>query len=168
MTFRFDELVGPTLVNGKGEELPSLEALQGKKFVMLYFSARWNGPSLKFTPLLAGAYRAHKEHIIAGESDAHDRVEAKEIEVVFVSFDSVKSEYEQYQTPMPWLTMPWPVWRIKEELSKKYGVDNFGLPALVVLDGNSGEVVSKNGRGEFADYFEGSYETKPPSRCVVS
>lgn len=159
-----DELVGPTLVNCKDEEVETSKALQGKKYVMLYFSARWCGPCVRFTPILAGAYRAHKLSCDAG---AHDGVDAGDIEVVFISLDSVKSEYDQYRTAMPWLTIPWPVWRIKDELLKKYGVDVMGIPALVVLDGNSCQIVTRNGRTEFAQYFKGDYETKPPSGCVL-
>ena len=34
MTFNFEELIGPTLLNDKGEAVSSSEALKGKKYVM--------------------------------------------------------------------------------------------------------------------------------------
>ena len=88
--------------------------------------------------------------------------------MVFVSLDSVQSEYDRYRTDMPWLTVPWPVWRIKDELSKKYGVNVMGIPALIVLDGKTGQVVSKAGREEYVNYFKGDYATQSPSGCVLS
>ena len=132
----------------------------------LYFSAKWCGPCLKFTPLLAGAYRAHREHVGARAGD--EAGDLDDIEVVFVSLDSVQSEYDRYRTDMPWLTVPWPVWRIKDELSKKYGVNVMGIPALIVLDGKTGQVVSKAGREEYVNYFKGDYATQSPSGCVLS
>eukprot|EP00584_Thalassiosira_punctigera_P019288 CAMPEP_0172550886 /NCGR_PEP_ID=MMETSP1067-20121228/33396_1 /TAXON_ID=265564 ORGANISM="Thalassiosira punctigera, Strain Tpunct2005C2" /NCGR_SAMPLE_ID=MMETSP1067 /ASSEMBLY_ACC=CAM_ASM_000444 /LENGTH=167 /DNA_ID=CAMNT_0013338567 /DNA_START=95 /DNA_END=598 /DNA_ORIENTATION=- len=167
MSSQFEELVGPTLLNDKGEEVPSSEALRGKKYVMLYFSAHWCPPCRKFTPLLAAAYNAHKAHVAAtGGGDDDDE---GEIEVIFVSSDSVQSEYDQYRGAMPWLSVPFSnlhKLRIKDELSGKYGVR--GIPDLIVLDGNNCEVVERNGRGRYASYFKGEYETASPSGCVVS
>ena len=92
-----------------------------------------------------------------------------DIEVIFVSSDSVQSEYDQYRGTMPWLSVPFSnlhKLRIKDELAGKYGVR--GIPMLVVLDGSSGDVLTKNGRGEYVNYFKGEYETTSASGCVVS
>ena len=131
----------------------------------LYFSAHWCPPCRRFTPLLADAYSAHKDHL-AGGGDAEDDV--GEIEVIFVSLDSVKSEYDQYRGTMPWLSVPFAnlhKLRIKDTLSGKYSVR--GIPALIVLDGESGEVVTMNGRGQYANYFKGEYSSGS-SMCSVS
>ena len=55
--------------------------------------------------------------------------------------------------------------RIKDDLSKKYSVR--GIPALIVLDGESGNVVTMNGRGQYTSYFKGEYSTGS-NGCVVS
>mmetsp|Transcript_17447 Transcript_17447/g.37701 ORF Transcript_17447/g.37701 Transcript_17447/m.37701 type:complete len:163 (+) Transcript_17447:113-601(+) len=162
MASQMEELVGPTLLNGKGEEVPTSEALKGKKHVMLYFSAHWCPPCRKFTPLLAEAYNAHKEYL-AGDG------EVGEIEVIFVSSDSVQSEYDNYRGTMPWLSVPFSNLHklgIKDKLSGKYSVR--GIPALIILDGNSGELVTKNGRGEYGSYFKGEYQSTSSSGCTVS
>mmetsp|Transcript_40705 Transcript_40705/g.85516 ORF Transcript_40705/g.85516 Transcript_40705/m.85516 type:complete len:164 (-) Transcript_40705:394-885(-) len=163
MASQLEELVGPTLVNNKGEEVKSSEALQGKKYVMLYFSAHWCPPCRKFTPLLAEAYNAHKSYI----AQNYD-IDAEAIEVIFISLDSVQSEYDSYRNSMPWLSVPFAnlhKLRIKDTLSSKYGVR--GIPDLIVLDGTSGEVVARNGRGEYVNYFKGEYNTASGG-CIVS
>ena len=46
---------GPKIV-----EKPTDEALAGRKFVALYFSAHWCGPCKRFTPLLGVWYEDQK------------------------------------------------------------------------------------------------------------
>lgn len=131
----------------------------------LYFSAHWCPPCRKFTPLLADAYKSHKEYLLNGENKEDDD---GEIEIIFVSSDSVKSQYDEYRNTMPWLTVPFEnlhKLRIKDDLSKKYSVR--GIPALIVLDGESGNVVTMNGRGQYTSYFKGEYSTGS-NGCVVS
>ena len=73
---------------------------------------------------------------------------------------------------MPWLSVPFTnlhKLRIKDELAGKFSVR--GIPDLIVLDGSTGEVVSRNGRGEYVNYFKGEYDTgsaSGASGCVVS
>mmetsp|Transcript_39099 Transcript_39099/g.81823 ORF Transcript_39099/g.81823 Transcript_39099/m.81823 type:complete len:165 (-) Transcript_39099:297-791(-) len=164
MASQLEQLVGPTLVNNKGEEVPSSEALQGKKYVMLYFSAHWCPPCRKFTPLLAAAYTAHKKHISDDENNSEG-----EIEVIFISSDSVQSEYDNYRGGMPWLSVPFSnlhKLRIKDDLAGKFSVR--GIPDLIVLDGSTGKVVNRNGRGEYVNYFKGEYDTGSSMGCAVS
>jgi len=165
MASQVEQLVGPTLVNNKGEEVPSSDALQEKKYVMLYFSAHWCPPCRKFTPLLAAAYTAHKKHI---SNTSDDKNSEGEIEVIFISSDSVQSEFDNYRGGMPWLSVPFTnlhKLRIKDELAGKFSVR--GIPDLIVLDVSTGEVVSRNGREEYVNYFKGEYDTGSASGCVV-
>ena len=70
---------------------------------------------------------------------------------------------------MSWYSVPFTnlhKLRIKDGLSQRYGVK--GIPALVILDGTSGRVVTKNGRGEYGKYFKGEYSTGSTFGCVVS
>eukprot|EP01082_Thalassiosira_pseudonana_P015498 g14306.t1 g14306 contig9:1574991-1575555(-) len=164
MAFKFEDLVGPELLNSNGKEVSSSDALSGKKHVMLYFSAHWCPPCRAFTPLLAEAYEAHKTYL----QSAQEGEEAiGEIEVIFISLDSVQSEYEGYRSTMPWMSVSYNnLWKmqIKDTLSKKYGVRS--IPTLVVLDGETGEVVTRNGKGEYTAFFKGEYKTS--SGCIVS
>ena len=68
---------------------------------------------------------------------------------------------------MPWMSVSYNnLWKmqIKDTLSKKYGVRS--IPTLVVLDGETGEVVTRNGKGEYTPFFKGEYKTS--SGCIVS
>ncbi len=140
-------------------------------------SAHWCPPCRHFTPLLAAAYEAHKNYLEEGEGaagDVNDDTSTDgsigEIEVVFVSFDSVKSEYDKYRNTMPWLSVPFDNLhrlQIKDTLSKQYNIG--GIPALIITDGKSGNLVSMNGRGFYRDYFEGEYPSSSSSwGCITS
>ena len=130
--------------------------------IRLYFSAKYCPPCRSFTPLLAGAYNAHKRHLLSNVDDDDD-----EIEVVFVSFDSTSRECNEYKSTMPWPAVPFDnLWRmgIKDSLARGFGIRS--IPTLIVLDGQSGEVVTRNGRSEYSNFFKGEYEV--PSGCLVS
>ena len=93
-----------------------------------------------------------------------------DIEVVFVSFDTVKSEYDNYRSTMPWLSVPFANLhrlQIKDTLSKQYNIG--GIPTLIILDGKDGNLVSMNGRGLYRDYFKGEYPSSSSSwGCIIS
>ena len=140
-------------------------------------SAHWCPPCRRFTPLLAAAYEAHKMYLKEGEGgvgDVNDDTNTDDsigdIEVVFVSFDSVKSEYDNYRNTMPWLSVPFANLhrlQIKDTLSKQYNIG--GIPALIILDGKDGNLVSMNGRGLYRDYFKGEYPSSSSSwGCIIS
>jgi nucleoredoxin len=76
--------------------------------IRLYFSAHWCPPCRKFTPVLATAYNAHSLSSSEGNTDDNDAAAANTvdaIEVIFISLDSVKSEYDAYRNTMPWLSV---------------------------------------------------------------
>ena len=68
------------------------EVLEGKKIIMIYFSAHWCPPCRGFTPQLAAKYKA-----TAAE---------QQIEVVFVSSDRDQASFMEYYGTMPWLAIP--------------------------------------------------------------
>jgi len=161
-TANFNRLLGTLLLDGGEGDLyvQTSDALGNKKYVMLYFSAKYCPPCRSFTPLLAEAYNAHKRHL-------QSNVDGDEIEVVFVSFDSTSLEYNEYKSTMPWPAVPFDnLWRmgIKDSLSRAFGIRS--IPTLIILDGQSGDIVTRNGRSEYSNFFQGEYEV--PSGCLVS
>lgn len=106
-------------------------ALGGKQVVALYFSAHWCPPCRTFTPKLAETY---KGLAAAGRS----------FEVVFVSSDRGQNEFDGYFQEMPWLALPFAQRGTARELSKEFSVR--GIPSLILLHGETGEVISTDGR----------------------
>jgi nucleoredoxin len=106
-----------------------MEALAGKGAVALYFSAHWCPPCRGFTPQLADWYKKS--------------LQAKGLEIVFVSADQDAEQFNDYLAEMPWLAVPY-VDRARERaLSKRFKVQ--GIPSLVIL-GPNGKVITKDGR----------------------
>ena len=119
-------------------EVPTSEALQGKEVIGLYFSASWCGPCRRFTPQLVEAYETLKK-------------QGKGFEIVFISSDSDLDEFNEYYAKMPWLALPYEDYReMQEELSEKYECN--GIPHLVLLDGATGEIITKDGRSYIAEH----------------
>jgi len=123
------ELLGPKLLKG-GEEIDTESAFDGKKAVALYFSAHWCPPCRGFTPKLAEFYTKD--------------LQAKGLEVVFVSSDRDEDSFKEYYGEQPWLALPYSARDKKAELSKKFKVD--GIPALVILNADDATVITKDGR----------------------
>lgn len=127
-TNAFTELLGETLVSAAGQVATS-EALAGKEAVALYFSAHWCPPCRAFTPKLAEWYQAS--------------LQAKGLEIVFVSSDQDEGQFKEYFEGMPWLALPFEARTLKGSLSDKYGIQ--GIPSLVILDA-AGNTITAEGR----------------------
>jgi nucleoredoxin len=136
-------------------------------FERLYFSAQWCPPCRRFTPLLGEAYNAHKKYIKINKYNHSNKEEEEDIEVIFVSLDSVQSQFDEYRSKMPFYSVPFAnLWllNIKDKLSAKYSIRS--IPTLVILNGEDGTVITRNGKGEYMNYFNGEYEV--PSSCCIS
>jgi nucleoredoxin len=118
------------LISKNGNSVHS-STLNEKQIVGLYFSAHWCPPCRGFTPVLAEAY---KTIVAAGKS----------FEVIFISSDQNESQFKQYYAEMPWMCLPFSAREDKERISDAYGVS--GIPCLVLLDGATGKLISKDGR----------------------
>jgi len=94
-----------------------------------YFSAHWCPPCRSFTPQLAEWYSKS--------------LNAKGLEIVFVSSDRDEAAFKEYFEEMPWLALNYSNQKQKEELSTIFEVQ--GIPSLVIV-GPNGEIISKNGR----------------------
>eukprot|EP00397_Hematodinium_sp_SG-2012_P067261 GEMP01103673.1.p1 GENE.GEMP01103673.1~~GEMP01103673.1.p1 ORF type:complete len:144 (+),score=31.58 GEMP01103673.1:122-553(+) len=127
----FTELLGNQLLTKDGSLKPTADLLQGKVAVALYFSGNWCPPCRGFTPILAEQY----EKIY----------KAKGMEVIFVSSDEDEKKFLAYYGEHPWLALPFADRKLKEELSKKYGVQS--IPTLIILD-PKGEIITKDGRSK--------------------
>ena len=68
----------------------------------------------------------------------------KSFEVIFISSDQNESQFKQYYAEMPWMCLPFSAREDKERISNAYGVS--GIPCLVLLDGATGKLISKDGR----------------------
>lgn len=151
------ELIQDHVVNGKGEKV-AWETISGSgKYLGLYFSAHWCPPCRSFTPKLADYYEKMKGS-------------GRNLEIVFVSSDRDESAFNEYFKEMPWLSLNFGEREIKvcwhrcclfcmcvprllailngsivfqAEVSKKYDVK--GIPTLVIIDGATGETITKKG-----------------------
>jgi nucleoredoxin len=142
------KLLGEKLKTKDGE-VSTAEALKGKQAVALYFSAHWCPPCRGFTPKLAEAYTGL---VAAGKS----------FEIVFVSSDREESAFEEYFGEQPWLALPYAERKLKAALSKKFKVS--GIPSLIILDGETGELITKDGREAVMDDLKGeNFPWKPPT-----
>jgi len=125
-----EELLGAQLLGPGGAEVSTTAATAGKKAVALYFSAHWCPPCRGFTPKLAKWYS--------------DDLQGKGLEVVFVSSDRDQEAFAEYFGEMPWLALPYAAREAKEALSRKYKVR--GIPSLVIVDAETGETITTEGR----------------------
>ncbi|EGB12089.1 hypothetical protein AURANDRAFT_16440, partial [Aureococcus anophagefferens] len=107
------------------------QVLGGKAVVGLYFSAHWCPPCRGFTPKLAALYEAL---VAAGES----------FEVVFVSSDRDDAQFDEYYGAHPWAAVPFANRDAKAALSRKFKVQ--GIPTFVLVDGETGELITADGR----------------------
>lgn len=140
------DLFGEKLLSGSGE-VATKDALAGKGAIAIYFSAHWCPPCKGFTPQLAGWYK--------------DNLQAKGLEVVFVSSDRDDASFTEYFGEMPWLALPYSEREKKEALSKKFKVQ--GIPSVVILDGE-GKTITKDGRSALSSDPTGEdFPWKPKS-----
>merc|ERR1719502_1404686 len=122
-------------------------ALRGHVFG-LYFSAHWCPPCRGFTPQLADWYQKD--------------LKAKDLEVVFVSSDRDEGAFKEYFGEQPWTALPFAARDIKAKLSKKYKVQ--GIPSFVILDGETAETITRDGRSAVAEDPSGAnFPWKPPT-----
>lgn len=131
--------LGALLRKPDGSSAPTSEALAGKDYLAIYFSAHWCPPCRGFTPTLCKQYTALQE---AGKS----------FEMVFVSSDKDEGQFNEYHGEMTFLAMPYERRDAKETLSKYFKVQ--GIPSLVFMNLKTGQLITANGRaGVSSDTF---------------
>jgi nucleoredoxin len=131
-------------------QVKTTDAAGNKDAVALYFSAHWCGPCRGFTPQLAAQYKK-----LTGEL-------GKSFEVVFVSSDKDQASFDEYYAEQPWLALPFEARDLKASLSKKYKVQ--GIPTLVIVDGKTSELITRDGRSAvMQDPSGAAFPWKPPT-----
>ena len=133
-----NSLLGNVLVKKDGTEVKTTDlSAETGAVIGLYFSAHWCPPCREFTPKLATVYEDIKK--------AH-----QDFEVVFISNDNSEDDFKSYLDEMPWLAIPFNNEEEKNNCSMKFEIE--GLPTLVLLDAENGNVISTDGRKIIEDY----------------
>ncbi|KAG2427486.1 hypothetical protein HXX76_012419 [Chlamydomonas incerta] len=130
-------VLGDWLVRTDGTKVPVTSITGAGKVVAIYFSAHWCPPCATFTPKLAAVYRRFKQH--------HPR--RADWEIVFASCDQEdKASWQEYFGSMPWIAVPYSsAKRVVGKLTDMYDVSH--IPRLLLLDGETGEVIKDNAAG---------------------
>ena len=76
------------------------------------------------------------------------------IEIVFVSFDKGKADFDTFRDTMPWISLELNEARAKE-LSAKFGCK--GIPHLVILQ-QDGSILNPNGRADVQNKGGNAYD----------
>jgi thiol-disulfide isomerase/thioredoxin len=95
----------------------------------IYFSAEWCGPCKQFTPMLIKAYETLKARGV-------------QFEVIYVSADKTKEEFDKYSATMPWLALPYEDRETKALLEDILEIR--GMPKLVLV-AEDGSLISMDG-----------------------
>ena len=103
------------------------ERLASAEIIGIYFSAHWCPPCRQFTPKLVKTYNAMKSR-------------GAPIEILFISADKSKEEFDSYFASMPWIAHPNAA---DCGLDREFGVS--GLPSLIFIK-TDGTVITQDGR----------------------
>eukprot|EP00796_Vickermania_ingenoplastis_P000801 gene801-442_t len=109
----------------------AMESLAGK-LVFFYFSASWCPPCRGFTPQLAEFYSKYKD--------------AKNFEIIWISWDEEKGDYTGYFEKMPWMALP--------SRTALFAVES--IPTLVGVEADTGKVVTTTARARLVQDPEGA------------
>ena len=111
-------------------ESASVDQLQGLKYVGLFFSAEWCPPCKHMLRPLKNFY-----------TDVN--LQERTLELILVSSDRAQDEWKRHHATMPWMSLPWGDERA-DKLRAKFQI--MGVPALVILDAETGFVVTEKAR----------------------
>ncbi|KAF8407366.1 hypothetical protein HHK36_006494 [Tetracentron sinense] len=122
------------VVSGDGRKILVSELIG--KTIGLYFGAHWCPPCRAFTTQLAEAYNELKI------------TKNREFEIIFISTDRNREEFDFNTSTMSWLSIPYES-KTRQDLCRIFDIK--GLPALVLL-GPDGKILTTNGRAMISSY----------------
>ncbi|KAL7678112.1 hypothetical protein ACOME3_004340 [Neoechinorhynchus agilis] len=132
-------LDSPLFTNLIGKDGKIVEKLaKDLKYVCLYFSAHWCPPCKTLTPKLVTFYESYHE--------------SKSFEIIFISADQGKKQFENYFDSMPWLALDFES-ESKDNILSEYSVNS--IPRLIIIDINAKEVVCQDAQSYVAKDPEG-------------
>ena len=123
-------LPGIDKVITKNGEQSLADAVDGYKFVAIYFSAHWCPPCRNFTPMLCQFY------------EEVNKDGAKNLQVIFVTSDKDEAAFQGYYETMPWTAVSFDA--DKQTIKQQHGVQ--GIPMLPIFKAD-GTKIEENGRG---------------------
>lgn len=133
------QLLGPTLLTKESDGITDTQTLlEGKEYVMLYFSAQWCPPCRSYTPTLS---KAHAEKSADGSNKGV---------VIFVSSDKDQEQFDEYYNKMSFFAVPYHLRDLQQSLSRKFGLSE--IPTLLVLDAQ-GNVIEANARNRHDEFL---------------
>lgn len=92
------------------------------RYKLVLFSAQWSPLCKTLTSQLESFYSM---------ANSYEQI----IEVLFVSYDRSKSEFDEYFAKMPWIAVNYEDRKRKKKLEKKFGVKEVPFLALIDDDG---------------------------------
>lgn len=101
------------------------------RYKLVYFSAQWCPLCKAFTSQLASFYSM---------VNSYEQI----LEILFVSYDRSKSDFNEYFTKMPWLAVNYGDRKRIEMLEKRFGIQEVPFIALIDDDGNIKSKDAKN------------------------
>lgn len=66
--------------------------------------------------------------------------------MLLLSSDEDQQSFEEYYGEMLWLTVDHQAEEVRDKLNEKFGANS--IPQLTLLDGDSGEILSQDARGQ--------------------
>ncbi|CAF0924344.1 unnamed protein product [Adineta steineri] len=122
------------ILNKSDEKIDLDDEEYEETIIGLYFTASWCGPCQEFTPKLAKFYEQYSEE--------------KNFEIIYIGSDDDEESFDEYYEKMPWLRLDFQQRKKVEELKKKFDID--GIPTLLLLEGESGDVICADATDKIA------------------
>ena len=123
------------------EQVPLVESLGGKEFVLLYGSRLSNGRCREFTSKLLKWYNS----LMSKPPAEYEDVGAmRPLEVVLVSVDENETDFQAQLGKQPWLAIDYGEDARTDILDRLGIVDDDDVPRLVVLNGDTGSILIEN------------------------
>ncbi|GIY04447.1 nucleoredoxin [Caerostris extrusa] len=126
------KLLGDTLLTHNGTK-QTLSVCEEYKYFGLYYSAEWCPSCIAFKPELIQFYKQFNDS---------NRIE--KFVIIYISSDYKEKDFKEQFATMPWLALPYSDRHRQMELARHFRVQS--IPALVIIDSHSGELITSCGR----------------------